>query len=580
MDIEIRSNETKGTPRERVKMRWLTGFWLVSWAIWGPSVQAEVLYEKDDVQLRGTARIVTPDAATCHVLEESHTEARYEEIKGKDGQPLHVWELEYSAHNQTGKALSYLRADFEIESAYPPCTNWTGEGPGHGATGGPYSGGVFWGDHAKTLSAPYGMGAGEVMQEVLYLAVFHTDEPSFERWSTHFTFGEAAQPARRPDAPAGNPGSSSGGPDSASASAIPPEVRLDKYLLEAEMLSEENDPKGALEALDRIAALQKEHNLELPEEYPFQYAQAALSAGAYEAAIESVNRYLSVAGRGGEHYREALAVLVKSERGLRAPADAVGRTARRADASGGERVQPRARERLPYEPEMVEIPGGSFRMGCVSGRDCNDAEHPVHEVRVERFELSKYEVTFEEYDRFTAATGREPVDNEGWGRGRRPVIRVSWEDAVAYTKWLSGQTGERYRLPSEAEWEYAARAGSVTAYSWGNEIGRNRANCDGCGSQWDNRQTAPVGSFSPNGWGLHDLHGNVWEWVQDCWNRSYQGAPTNGSAWESGDCSRRVLRGGSWFFDPRILRSAYRGRLTASSRLRIIGFRVARTITP
>ena len=183
MDIEIRSNETKGPPRERVKMRWLTGFWLVSWAIWGPSVQAEVLYEKDGVQLRGTARIVARNAATCHVLEESHTEARYEELKGNDGQPLHVWQLEYSAHNQTGKTLSYLRADFVIESAYPPCTNWTGEGPGHGATGGPYSGGVFWGDHAKTLSAPYGMGAGEVMQEVLYLAVFHTDEPSFERWS-------------------------------------------------------------------------------------------------------------------------------------------------------------------------------------------------------------------------------------------------------------------------------------------------------------------------------------------------------------------------------------------------------------
>ena len=130
MDIEIRSNETKGPPRERVKMRWLTGFWLVSWAIWGPSVQAEVLYEKDGVQLRGTARIVARNAATCHVLEESHTEARYEELKGNDGQPLHVWQLEYSAHNQTGKALSYLRADFVIESAYPPCTNWTGEGPG------------------------------------------------------------------------------------------------------------------------------------------------------------------------------------------------------------------------------------------------------------------------------------------------------------------------------------------------------------------------------------------------------------------------------------------------------------------
>ncbi len=126
------------------------------------------------------------------------------------------------------------------------------------------------------------------------------------------------------------------------------------------------------------------------------------------------------------------------------------------------------------------------------------------------------------------------------------MINVSWTDAVAYTEWLSAQLGERYRLPSEAEWEYASRAGSTKKYSWGNEIGRNRANCDGCGSQWDNRMTAPVGSFSPNAWGLHDMHGNVWEWVQDCWNSRYQGAPADGSAWESGDCAptrfaRRLL---------------------------------------
>ena len=121
----------------------------------------------------------------------------------------------------------------------------------------------------------------------------------------------------------------------------------------------------------------------------------------------------------------------------------------------------------PIRPEMVEIPGGSFRMGCVSGRDCNDDEQPVHEVRVEAFELGKYEVTFEEYDRFTATTGRAWADDEGLGRGRRPVINVLWEDAVAYTRWLSGQTGERYRLPSEAEWEYAVRAGTETAYKLG-----------------------------------------------------------------------------------------------------------------
>ena len=234
----------------------------------------------------------------------------------------------------------------------------------------------------------------------------------------------------------------------------------------------------------------------------------------------------------------------------------------------------------PIKSEMVVIPAGSFRMGCVSGRDCHDDEHPVHEVQVESFELGKYEVTFEEYDQFTAATGRDWATGKGWGRGRRPVIHVSWEDAVAYTRWLSEQTGKRYRLPSAAEWEYAARAGTVTKYSWGNEIGRNRANCYGCGSQWGGKQTAPVGSFGPNGWGLHDMHGNVWEWVQDCWNGSYRGAPADGSAWESGVCSRRVLRGGAWTSNPRSLRSADRLRDTTSIRHHTIGFRVARTSTP
>ena len=218
-------------------------------------------------------------------------------------------------------------------------------------------------------------------------------------------------------------------------------------------------------------------------------------------------------------------------------------------------------------------------MGCVSGKNCPDYEKPVHEVRVEAFELSKYEVTFEEYDRFVAATGRRAPGDRSWGRGRRPVINVSWKDAVAYTQWLSVKTGERYRLPSEAEWEYAVRAGSTTAFTWGDDSGHNRANCHGCRSEWDNKKTAPVGSFSPNGWGLHDMHGNVSEWVQDCWNFSYRGVSADASAWETGDCERRVLRGGSWYDPPGNLRSARR-RFSAGRRYDYLGFRVARTLTP
>ena len=171
-------------------------------------------------------------------------------------------------------------------------------------------------------------------------------------------------------------------------------------------------------------------------------------------------------------------------------------------------------------------------------------------------------------------------------RGNRPVINVSWADAQAFVSWLSRYTGEDYRLLSEAEWEYAARAGTETAYSWGNAIGRNRANCarfrslgEGiCRDRWD--RTAPVGSFQANAFGVHDMHGNVHEWVEDCLNGSYAGAPSDGSAWRNGNCERRVVRGGTWISGPRDLRSASRVSNSTGSRSRFTGFRVARTRTP
>ena len=230
-------------------------------------------------------------------------------------------------------------------------------------------------------------------------------------------------------------------------------------------------------------------------------------------------------------------------------------------------------------PEMVVVPAGRFRMGCVSGRACGGDERPVHEVEVSSFALGVYEVTFEEYDRFVQATGHRRAGDHGWGRGRRPVVDVSWNDAVAYASWLSEETGESYRLPSESEWEYAARAGSTTRYSWGQDIGRNRANCDGCGSRWDADETAPAGSFAANGWGVHDMHGNVWEWVADCWHENYARAPRDGTAWtRGGNCGRRVLRGGSWNNVPAILRSAYRINYDAGARSVGFGFRVSRTL--
>ena len=235
-------------------------------------------------------------------------------------------------------------------------------------------------------------------------------------------------------------------------------------------------------------------------------------------------------------------------------------------------------------PEMVVIPAGRFRMGCVSGGDdCDRNERPVHEVDVASFALSKYEVTFEDYERFVAAKGHRWPDAEGWGRGDRPVINVSWDDAVAYASWLSEETGEEYRLPSESEWEYAARAGTTTRYSWGPDLGRNRGNCFRCGSRWDADRTAPVGSFAANPWGLHDVHGNVDEWVQDCWHGNYRGAPADGSAWQrSRGCGfgpdLRVYRGGSWSGYWTYLRSANRRGTAAGSRYNHVGFRVSRTL--
>jgi len=204
------------------------------------------------------------------------------------------------------------------------------------------------------------------------------------------------------------------------------------------------------------------------------------------------------------------------------------------------------------------------------------------------FAIGKYEVTFAEYDRFAEATGREKSSDRGWGRGRRPAINLFWEDARAYASWLSGQTGKRYRLPSESEWEYATRGGTKTPFSTGECINTDQANYDGSFG-WEDcpktgvyrQKTVEAGSLPANPSGFHEVHGNVWEWVQDCWHEGYKDAPEDGSAWAEaggGDCGRRVLRGGSWDYRPGLLRSADRVRGGAGSRFGYIGFRLAQDL--
>jgi formylglycine-generating enzyme required for sulfatase activity len=231
---------------------------------------------------------------------------------------------------------------------------------------------------------------------------------------------------------------------------------------------------------------------------------------------------------------------------------------------------------------MVVIPAGSFMMGSPENNYSN--ESPRHPVTIAKpFAVAKYELTFDEWDTCVTYGDCPRAGDRGWGRGRMPVIYVSWDDARSYVGWLSRVTGKSYRLVTEAEYEYAARAGMQTAYPWGDDIklnGKAMANCSACGGEWDRRQTAPVGSFEPNGFGLYDMVGNVLSWVEDCYHPNYNNAPMDGSAWTAGDCPTRVIRSGSWYNPPRVLRSASRNDEPSNERSNFLGFRVARTLTP
>jgi formylglycine-generating enzyme required for sulfatase activity len=233
-------------------------------------------------------------------------------------------------------------------------------------------------------------------------------------------------------------------------------------------------------------------------------------------------------------------------------------------------------------PEMIVIPAGSFVMGSPDDEG-TDSERPQHKVTIsKRFAVSRFLVTFAQWDACMAHGGCEhPADDRGWGRGLIPVTDISWNDAQRYVAWLSKQTGKQYRLLSEAEWEYAARAGRDDRYPWGSDLGVGRANCPGWGSEWEDKQPSPVGTFPPNSFGLYDMIGNLWEWVEDSWHPDYDGAPQDGSVWGGGDDSKRVTRGGSWGVTAGECYSAYRDFARPPDfRNYIFGIRVARTLVP
>jgi formylglycine-generating enzyme required for sulfatase activity len=243
------------------------------------------------------------------------------------------------------------------------------------------------------------------------------------------------------------------------------------------------------------------------------------------------------------------------------------------------------------EPEMIPVRGGEFGMGSAEDDpEADKDEQPRHRVTIKAFELGRYEVTFEEYDLFARARGLLLPPDQGWGRGRRPVIYVSWDEAVAYAAWLSRKTGKLYRLPTEAEWEYAARAGTETTRFWGNDPRQACRYANGADERWraaggtgaihecDDGQvlTAEVGSYEANPLGLHDMLGNVWEWTCSAYEENYQGQE-NVCISHNDAGVPRALRGGSWSSAPRNLRAAYRYRLAPDYRFYDVGFRLART---
>jgi len=259
-------------------------------------------------------------------------------------------------------------------------------------------------------------------------------------------------------------------------------------------------------------------------------------------------------------------------------------------------------------PELVVVPAGSFEMGDLNPpavpsewrgerRYDRNWELPAHKVSFAKpFAIGKFEIKKREFAAYVAATGVEPevgcfgrdngkpgfFDKHTWRdpgfpqTDNDPVVCVNRADAERYMAWLSQKTGHHYRFPSEAEWEYAARAGTRTEYAWGSEIGTGNANCKNCGTRWDDRSASPAGSMPANAWGLHDMPGNVWEPTLDCFHIGYAGAPDDGSAWDAPNCAVRVLRGGSWYDIGDLMRSALRGRGNPANRIGDLGFRVVR----
>jgi formylglycine-generating enzyme required for sulfatase activity len=368
---------------------------------------------------------------------------------------------------------------------------------------------------------------------------------------------------------------------------------------QAEAARQAEEEKQQAEAARQAEEEKQQAEAARQAEVEKQQAEAARQAEDEKRRVEAAReaeeekRQAEAARQAEEEKQRAEAAWQAEEEKQRAEAARLAEEKRRAEAARLAEEERSADFALfsdaPFAPELVALPAGTFWMGSLE-KEGFDVERPRHSVTIrQRFAIGRYPVTFAEYDHFCEAAGRQKPSDQGWGRGLRPVINVSRKDAQTYLAWLSQETGKAYRLPSEAEWEYACRAGTTTRYSFGDAITRSQVNAGdlngiiGFRSSLISGRTSEVGTHPPNPWGLCDMHGNVAEWVEDDWHEDYRGAPDDGSVWRNKgtDLHSRfcVLRGGSWSNYPSGCRSACRNSIDTDHRGRYVGFRVARILS-
>ena len=526
------------------------------------AAHGETFYEQDGITLEGAARMVSRQASVCIVLEERQTKEEYERMKANHGQPLHVWQLDFSARNGSGRPLSYLRAHFGIASESPPCTNWSGPT-------GSYPKNVQSSSSFQVLQIPHGMEPGQKVSDTIFLLAYHDQRPAFESWDVDYRFAVASGAEDASSAE----GRGSAGPDrpvSAPVGELPLDIMANRYLLKAEQTVRDKDFTIARLAMERLLALQVKHGLEPAPEDHFRYAQVWVAVGEADRAAESAARYLQVWGREAEHYTEALKLMNRGEAGISSTSRVESAAPRSPRPEGMDLAPPllpvmrAGKSRVFNGMEFVWVPAGEFLMGSTSSAAKAD-EKPVTQVQISKgFWLGKHEVTQTDWQ---AVMGTNPSIFSGCDRC--PVENVSWNDAQEFIRALNELAGEEsYRLPTEAEWEYAARGETrgdlydrnLDAIAWYRDNSGNR--------------TQPVGRKAPNVWGLHDMLGNVWEWVQD-WHGGYPGGSLTDPR-GPGSGLERVARGGGWAGAADSCRASDRNRTAPGNSYFSLGLRVMR----